>query len=146
MIVAIWRKSISSLYTILGLEPCQGEEQHLVSRFTRKNAFKSFPYSQPFLIHKYNDNRIDNNMLLLGLEQTRSFLLEYIHNIEYIGHGQKWTLKLEFSEIKNRFSKKIPICLIATICKGGKKNIYKKKTSKTNIEQLSWVNIYVSVP
>ena len=142
MIVAIWRKSISSLYTILGLEPCQGEEQHLVSRFTRKNAFKSFPYSQPFLIHKYNDNRIDNNMLLLGLEQTRSFLLEYIHNIEYIGHGQKWTLKLEFSEIKNRFSKKkIPIYLIATICKGGKKNIYKKKTSKTNIEQLSWVNI-----
>ena len=80
---------MSNLYTILGLEPCQGEEQHLVSRFTRKNAFKSFPYSQPFLIHKYNDNRIDNNMLLLGLEQSRSFLLEYIHNIEHIGHGQK---------------------------------------------------------
>ena len=130
MNVAIWPKSISSLYTILGLEPCQGEEQHLVSRFTRKNAFKSFPYSQPFLIHKYNDNRIDNNMLLLGLEQTRSFLLEYIHNIEYIGHGQKWTLKLEFSEIKNRFSKKIPIYLIATICKGEKRTFIRRKLRK----------------
>ena len=131
MIVAIWRKSISSLYTILGLEPCQGEEQHLVSRFTRKNAFKSFPYSQPFLIHKYNDNRIDNNMLLLGLEQTRSFLLEYIHNIEHIGHGQKWTLKCEFSEIKNSIlKKKIPISLITTICKGKKRTFVRRKLRK----------------
>ena len=132
MNVAIWRKSISTTYTILGLEPCQGEEQHLVPRFTRKNAFKSFPYSQPFLIHKYNDNRIDtNNMLLLGLEQSRSFLLEYIHNIEHIGHGQKWTLKCEFSEIKNSISKKNSLCLIATICKGKKKNICKKKTGSS---------------
>ena len=132
MIVAIWWKSISSLYTILGLEPCQGEEQHLVSRFTRKNAFKSFPYSQPFLIHKYNDNRIDtNNMLLLGLEQSRSFLLEYIHNIEHIGHGQKWTLKCEFSEIKNSISKKkIPYALLQQYVKGKKRTFVRRKLRK----------------
>ena len=132
MNVAIWRKSISTTYTILGLEPCQGEEQHLVSRFTRKNAFKSFPYSQPFLIHKYNDNRIDNNMLLLGLEQSRSFLLEYIHNIEYIlGMDKSELWNLNFQRSKTDFQKKKnPICLITTICKGEKRTFVRRKLRK----------------
>ena len=107
------------------MEPCQGEEQHLVSRFTRKNAFKSFPYSQPFLIHKYNDNRIDNNVLLLGLEQSRSFLLEYIHNIEYILGMDKSELRnLNFQRSKTDFQKNKSYMSL-TICKSNKSALEK---------------------
>ena len=88
----------------------------------------------PFLIHKYNDNRIDNNVLLLGLEQSRSFLLEYIHNIEYILGMDKSELRnLNFQRSKTDFQKKKKNFLYALLqqyVKGQKRTFVRRKLRK----------------